>query len=743
MSDYEQASFDDSFRRWSAPESNSSLAWILPTTILCAYVFLQALQSFQFPVWAWIVQLFRPVAPSNEAGFSESTMQRTGGLLRSILGLNGEGLLQKGVRGFKSALGGGPNDVPPGLGNISNSCYQNSIIQGLAALPSLRDYLSTVTAEHPSLTAETTNGALHDLISKLNDPANTGHNFWIGGKLKSMSTFTQQDAQEYYSKVLDELDREVKKVSSSKRRSSVSWLEATKSLSDSPEAKEQAAPVSANSCTDSKMLPNPLDGLLAQRVGCTACGYSEGLSLIDFNCITVSLGANHGYDIRECLDEYTKLEYIDGVECAKCTLLKLEKTLTPLATANPDSPFAAKLQAVSEMLEDEKLDDNTLVKTLNIPKKNWLKSSKSKQIVVARAPKSLVLHVNRSIFDETTFAQYKNTAGVSYPKILDLGNWCLGNSPSGSRQPDMSLEKWPRDPKESMLKETDEEVVMSPFQYRLRAAVTHFGSHGNGHYVCYRPHARIVTESVKSDNKDTAQSPDESRSEQPCDSSTQSFMGRTIDPMTESLTQPCTEMFEEQWWRFSDDTVYAVQEEQAHQANVFMLFYERLGEPVTTDAPEAKSIPATIAVAEDAPLPHGKPQPGIGDVVDVEAAITTPLPDDDDLFDLIPSEQSNEPASSIAVVAPPTTLPPHPWLTQDGQATRGGLSSQDTETEMSEAESEDAPSTQVTSDDETELSHPPTPKPITRVPPHAMRTAGNAGARGQGSRQSLPMVSAT
>lgn len=45
-----------------------------------------------------------------------------------------------------------------------------------------------------------------------------------------MSTFTQQDAQEYYSRILDELEKEVTKASRSKRRTSVSWAEATKSL---------------------------------------------------------------------------------------------------------------------------------------------------------------------------------------------------------------------------------------------------------------------------------------------------------------------------------------------------------------------------------------------------------------------------------------------------------------------------------------------------------------------------------
>jgi ubiquitin carboxyl-terminal hydrolase 1 len=727
MSEHGQYALDDSYRPWSVPASNTSLTWILLTTVFGAYALFKAVELAGFPVSLCIAQfvdmslgalrLPRASLESREAGSDSDTIQRAGGLLSSIFGSYSESLLQKGVTRFTSALSSGPSNIPPGLGNISNSCYQNSVIQGLAALPSLRDYLSTITAEHPSFTADSTSGVLHDLINSLNDPANLGKNFWIRGKLKSMSTFTQQDAQEYFSKILDDMDREVKKASSSKRRSSVSWFEATKSLSTSPSLEDDAVTDEAGKAArdqprlqQSSMLSNPLDGLIAQRVGCTLCGYSEGLSLINFNCITVSLGNNNTYDIRDCLDEYTKLEYIDGVECAKCTLLKLQKTLTPLATAG--SPFEAKLNTVSDMINDEKFEDNTLVKTLNIPKKNWVQSSKSKQIVVARAPKSLVIHVNRSNFDEMTGASYKNTAGVSYPRILDLGNWCLGSYPSCSRQPDMSLEEWPRDPTQSMLAQADEPMTISPFQYRLRAAVTHFGSHGNGHYVCYRPHARIAPQSESSHELG-----DQSSSE-------------------------------EQWWRFSDDTVYAVPEEQAHQANVFMLFYERVDMPTTSKAVEEEFAPVLLRVTEDAPLPPDLDDISQATVHDTDVAITVSLPDDDDALDFIPPElrvigqtTDSSPYADGITLVPDESSPVPSFQGSREQSVEGAA--YDTETEMSGAESEDAPSTQVTSDSETERFPPPAPKPYMRVPPHTMRTAGNAAVRGQGSRRSLPMVSAT
>jgi ubiquitin carboxyl-terminal hydrolase 1 len=756
MSCAEYPEFEEYQQRWSGISSDlgTTSISILLGAVIGAYILTRSLDFCGYPVWLRMHQLLdmsmdvlslRRASslsqPPDADSSDDETMQR-GGMFGSLFGTSPGSLLQKGMRGVASAFSTGPSEVPPGLGNLSNSCYQNSVIQGLASLPSLRDYLSKTTSEHASLSPESTNGALFDIITKLNDPENKGSHFWIRGKLKSMSTWEQQDAQEYYSKILDALDEEVKKTASSKRRSSVSWLEVARSLSDSRDTGDDAqgeskdeAEKTGTSPEQVKTTPNPLEGRLAQRVGCTTCGYSEGLTLIPFNCITVSLGRNYSYDIRECLDEYTTLEFIDGVECAKCTLLKMEKTMLPLVANNPDSPLKDKLVAVQSALEKEDFEDKTLLKTFNILKKNWVQSTKSKQAVVARPPQSLVLHVNRSSFNEHTGMPYKNTAGVNYPTVLDLGNWCLGSTPSDSKQPQQSEEEWPRDPRESMLA-GGEPTTNSPFQYRLRAAVTHYGSHGNGHYVCYRPHPK------------PAPKPKESPEEP------QTPTAEEDDRNSEDLLAPAPEESEttqgEQWWRFSDDSVYAVSEDDAHQGNVFMLFYERIDDTVSTSQ-LTQTRAESSAVAEEAPLPPADMAAPSPITVDDEA-VAVALPDDeDDLFDVIPPVDG--PATSPEAIQPPLSIE------EPAQ--------QDPDTEMSEADSEDGGSTQVT-DYESEdgaptqalvahTSHnfyrrPPgstmsvteadMPTPPNSVPVPQMRTAGHT-ATGGTDTQSLPLVSAT
>ena len=414
---------------------------------------------------------------------------------------------------------------PAGLGNWDNSCYQNSVLQGLASLDSLSGYLT-----NPKIEEEMEEGvskpemkmaeALKGLIAKLNDPANNGKRIWTPATLKNMSSWQQQDAQEYFSKVLDEIDKEVGKVA--KLIQTSQGFESDDS-SDSKSTSSEALPMST--------FRNPLEGLIAQRVGCTTCGYSEGLSMIPFNCLTVPLSRAWEYDVLECLDEYTKLEKIEGVECGKCTLLKFQKQLSTIFDRTKDTASNSaihqqckeRLDAVNEALEEDDYEDKTLTQKCKISPKNRVSSIKTRQAVIARPPKSLVVHVNRSLFDELTGELKKNYSQVRFPKNLNLGPWCLGSSGTSG---DASTEEWLLDPEQPMVSSSRNPSRLHGPIYELRAVVTHYGRHENGHYICYKKHPGFESE-------------------------------------------------KEQWWRLSDDDVTKVTEEAVlSQGGVFMLFYD-------------------------------------------------------------------------------------------------------------------------------------------------------------------------
>ncbi|MCJ1326925.1 hypothetical protein MMC10_003591 [Thelotrema lepadinum] len=483
----------------------------------------------------------------------------------------------------------------PGLYNRDNECYQNSVIQGFAAMPSFTSFVNSLPSSASHEDDPPLNGALKAILDRLNDADQHGKAFWTPWALKSMSSWQQQDAQEYYSKVIDELEKEAAKSLQSQLRhdisSSLGCLTQGASL-PRPERKpgstlgEDAAhdldTVPGNDTEDFLKRPlstftNPLEGMLAQRVGCLRCGFVEGLSLIPFNCLTLSLGMVRYCDIEDCLDVYTDLETISGVECARCTLTRqkkmLRKTMANFDQGNDTSKAKEyfemarlRYEAVSRALEEQDFSETTLAQKCKIPAKSRVTTDKTRQAVIARLPKALAIHVNRSVFDENTGAQYKNFAAVSFPGILSLDPWCLG---SKDAKDDDEVEKWESDPSKSMLRVdlasedvhdgSETSLQASDKLYDLRAVITHYGTHGDGHYIAYRQSPQSITEG---------------------DSKT--------------------------WWRLSDEEVVQVDEDIVlRQGNVFMLFYEQIDpesfrsrttQPDQVDAAEegTTSLPADV-----------------------------------------------------------------------------------------------------------------------------------------------------
>ncbi|KAF2198928.1 cysteine proteinase [Delitschia confertaspora ATCC 74209] len=672
---------------------------IVITVLVGLYSIFKILELSGYPVWLWLHRLLAmsfedlPALfggseypdPGDEGQQSES---KHSSMLPSYFGFGG----------LKAALSRAPKAVPAGLGNWNNSCYQNSVVQGLASLPSLREYLSSATSEYTTLDKNTMNGALFQIIDTLNHPTNYGQKFWIPNKLKAMSTFQQQDVQEYYSKILDGLDKEVSKASSNKKRSSIDLSSTAKLLIDDTTDSSEDTESSEKSSSEaqSKVPANPLDGLIAQRVGCIKCGYSEGLSMIPFNCLTVPLGTQQPfYDVRDCLDQYTSLERIEGVECPKCTLIHAREKLTPLVEKNPDSAFKARLDVVQQALDEDNFKDDTLIKDCKILKKNWSQTIKTRQEVIARAPKSLVIHINRSIFDERTGDQWKNSRNVEFPKDFDLGAWCLGSRPSESQKPDESVEEWSQNPEESMLKSMGvDESSPSPFQYTLRAVVTHWGQHDSGHYICYRRLPTLSTGALSKEepNEEEQETKDKSGEDQAAE-------GQTT----------------KKWWLLSDDDVSAVSEEEVlRQGNVVMLFYERDDStPVSLPVPTASPVqPVTDTVSESSPLPpveSGSLEPIILD----DAAVNVPLPADNE-----------EDLASVSHPAPAVGNP------------------STSEADSTDRDSEDAPSTQGTSEDEAEVAPRSGYEHKGDSTPVAMRTALDAPDRTGEERSTLPMITA-
>ena len=605
--------------------------------------------------------------------------------LRRVLGIGGNTILQKlpvegimrraSVSTWQSTSTG--SAAPPGLGNWNNSCYQNSVLQGLASLDSLRPYLMRAQGEESS-----TSGTLLEMINRLNDSDNNGKQLWTPAKLKSMSSWQQQDAQEYFSKIMDELDKEAAKtLSSSIAKPGLESIteEATKQTTSTSERVTSSPEANDVTTADQRA---PMDGLLAQRVACTRCGFSEGLSLIPFNCLTVPLGSDFAYDLEECLDEYTKLEEISDVECTKCTLIRAEQQLKQMLPPPPsfhssdaapavDSKVLAlppelraqafkRLSAIQQALEEDDFSDKTVNETCQIPKKAHVSSTKTRQAVIGRPPESLVVHVNRSVFDESTGVQRKNYASVRYPLVLDLKQWMLSAEAKDDANAEEALE--------SMLSKAGNcsDVV----SYCIKAVVTHYGRHENGHYICYRRHPVCPKLGYQAHDLDGREPEDD-------------------EPMAQTTD-------EERWWRLSDEDVSPVSEEDVlGQGGVFMLFYERQGgdekPPPAEDAPAAATELEPSKAAQDIQSPDADLEEAASVALPVDADLDIALQPEEPLtatseeppapFDHLPSTPSTEATTEDESEAnaeqnPPRAVqkPPTPTLMRTARGRQTSLS---------------------------------------------------------------------
>jgi len=170
-------------------------------------------------------------------------------------------------------------------------------------------------------------------------------------------------------------------------------------------------------------------------------------------------------------------------------------------------------------------------------------------------------------------------------------------------------EEWHLDPEEPMISGTSRPSKLRGPIYELRAVVTHYGKHENGHYICYRKHP-----------------------------------GQALGAGRESGD----------WWRLSDDDVAKVSEENVlGQGGVFMLFYDCI-EPARTMQPgHEEAAVSDVGLAASIALPDTNDSDLFdSDVVGLAATIALPDSDDSELSDSdIPSSPRSRETSVATSVS--------------------------------------------------------------------------------------------
>lgn len=540
-------------------------------------------------------------------GVGNGSSSRTGrAALRRRKQDHGQEFTIKAASGSKSQLNGHHSSHYPGLYNTGNSCFLNSTLQSLASLDVLKQHLESVMelAEAWDVPTPVTD-ALHDLVLSLNT-SGVKRSALIPRQLTdalaslpqtNVGSFfyahQQQDAHELMVLLTSAIDDEMSLVSAERdyvqRRQAIGLRAAV----------APSVPSLYSSSSFASTSTNPFRSLIAQRTACLDCGYVEAVR--HYPADELSLGvpfrAGSATTLESCLASWSKLERVDWI-CFRCSLQKtLDKVRADVqrmtsgstnghavegeikgngsavdgtasnGSSKPSNSRKKKLKEarrketiLAAILEgrfsEDEVEASHLLEKASVKLERAFSSLSTKQVMIARTPRILILHLNRSSYNASNYGASKNNTPVLFDEYLNIadvvtngelnisGSLPISRGPSPAR--DVDGQAWP----DRLATNGDPYHFMPSSQslYRLCAIVVHYGSHSAGHYISFRRRKLKKSSSPSSVGDEVNQQDGKEES--------------TYDA----------------WFRISDDSVTPCSLDSVISQNPFLLFYERVEE---------------------------------------------------------------------------------------------------------------------------------------------------------------------
>uniref|UniRef100_A0A673FM64 Ubiquitin carboxyl-terminal hydrolase n=1 Tax=Sinocyclocheilus rhinocerous TaxID=307959 RepID=A0A673FM64_9TELE len=412
----------------------------------------------------------------------------------------------------------------PGLLNLGNTCFMNSLLQGLAACPSFIRWLEDFTTQMRKMLMHTNrvtspSSLLYTALSG-HDPGE-GDVLDAGGLLEALrlyrwhiSSFEEQDAHELFHVLTSSLEEE------REHQPRVAHLFDMQTLEKSVESKEK------NISCRSPLHPipslwrtrHPFHGRLTSYMACKRCEQQSPVHYDSFDSLSLSIPSvqwGRPVTLDQCLQHFISSETIKEVECENCTK-----------------------QQAGELVNGEVLESQ--------------RTTFVKQLKLGKLPQCLCIHLQRLTWSKEG-TPIKRQEHVQFTEYLSLDRYkhCTAgqNLQSTSRT---NKPKAAGDPKDKTIANGVGNVVYfnllhmvtylffsphsssSEYLFRLTAVLVHHGDMHSGHFVTYRR----------------------------C-------------PAAPRGTSP----FSSQWLWVSDDSVRKASLQEALSSSAYLLFYERVQRP--------------------------------------------------------------------------------------------------------------------------------------------------------------------